>query len=425
MVHGHYGLMGGFAVDISDPSHNFHPEGHDKIILSRDDLLFFAENFPESIPNIPESEIRDKSKANGLAKFLVCIQAFWFCVQCTTRLAQGLSISLLELNTFAHALCTLLIYFLWWDKPLDIEEPTLLRGKKVVQSIAYISSVMTLPHFRIDSKYEIGLYSVTASYSGSSPESSSPELLDQKDQEYAAKFPVKEGYKRVYRGELIHNFSFDSPRNRNFSLRNFFLRNFYARNFSYYSSFVFVDISPAQQLHLQLCKGYYEESRPLSEEGRHKLTDRITDWVFLRETDVDSLLDLGGKTTKMGLQFVIGFWVAGLVYGSLHLTAWNASFNTYAQEVLWKTSALSISLSGFGLALWFAFGRLLRWLDGQMWGWLLSTLMLLYLGIGLLLLVHYIFSRVYLVVECFLSIPHLPTSVYEVPTWSQYFPHIG
>lgn len=49
--------------------------------------------------------------------------AIWFCAQCFTRFHQGLSISLLELNTFGHAICTLFTYVLWWHKPLDIEEP--------------------------------------------------------------------------------------------------------------------------------------------------------------------------------------------------------------------------------------------------------------------------------------------------------------
>lgn len=39
------------------------------------------------------------------------------------RFAQGLAISLLELNTFGHAACTLFIYIMWWHKPLDIAEP--------------------------------------------------------------------------------------------------------------------------------------------------------------------------------------------------------------------------------------------------------------------------------------------------------------
>ena len=37
------------------------------------------------IPNLSEEEIKSKSKANGLAKALVCIQALWFIAQCLTR----------------------------------------------------------------------------------------------------------------------------------------------------------------------------------------------------------------------------------------------------------------------------------------------------------------------------------------------------
>lgn len=40
-----------------------------------------------------------------------------------SRLGQRLGISLLELNTFVHALCTLVTYLAWWKKPLDVEDP--------------------------------------------------------------------------------------------------------------------------------------------------------------------------------------------------------------------------------------------------------------------------------------------------------------
>ena len=43
--------------------------------------------------------------------------------------AQRIPISLLELNTFAHAICALLIYFLWWEKPFEVDYPTLLDGE--------------------------------------------------------------------------------------------------------------------------------------------------------------------------------------------------------------------------------------------------------------------------------------------------------
>ena len=77
-----------------------------------------------SFMNISEQDIQDKSKADGLAKTLVCVQALWFCAQCISRVTQQLPITLLELNTFAHSICALLVYLLWWQKPLAIERAT-------------------------------------------------------------------------------------------------------------------------------------------------------------------------------------------------------------------------------------------------------------------------------------------------------------
>jgi hypothetical protein len=37
----------------------------------------------------------------------------------------------------------------------------------------------------------------------------------------------------------------------------------------------------------------------------------------------------------------------------------------------------------------------------------------------------YALARVYLVVECFINLVHLPDSAYLVPQWSQYVPHIS
>ena len=37
------------------------------------------------IPDLSEEEIKSKSKADGVAKALVCIQALWFIAQCLSR----------------------------------------------------------------------------------------------------------------------------------------------------------------------------------------------------------------------------------------------------------------------------------------------------------------------------------------------------
>ena len=37
-------------------------------------------------------------------------------------------ISPLELNTFGHAVLALLIYILWWEKPFDVEHPSIVES---------------------------------------------------------------------------------------------------------------------------------------------------------------------------------------------------------------------------------------------------------------------------------------------------------
>ena len=127
--------MGGYTLDISkDPQPRVWPEQVDRLTLSQKSVLACLGSKDDEVrgllPFVGEGEIRDKSKANSLAKAIVCIQAIWFCAQVIGRLAQRMPISLLELNTFAHALCALLIYILWWDKPLDIQEPTVIDAGK-------------------------------------------------------------------------------------------------------------------------------------------------------------------------------------------------------------------------------------------------------------------------------------------------------
>lgn len=118
-VHSFYAVMGGFVIDMRDSPvrKKYFPRSPKRYTLTPDNVLNVAKNQP-SVLNIPsKAELWDKSKANGLAKVVVCLQAIWFLAQFISRLSQGLSASLLELTTAAHALCGLLIYTLWWKKP--------------------------------------------------------------------------------------------------------------------------------------------------------------------------------------------------------------------------------------------------------------------------------------------------------------------
>lgn len=87
--------MGGlaFQIPISLPeSEGFLPaDFHRTWVIGPDtiSLLIRQGNACNALPNLSEEEMNSKSKANELAKSLVCIQALWFIAQCLTRRKPG------------------------------------------------------------------------------------------------------------------------------------------------------------------------------------------------------------------------------------------------------------------------------------------------------------------------------------------------
>ena len=158
LIHGFYIVMGGYAFDISkDPQPRLWPRKVNRLTPSPIAVLACLTSQDKDlravVPFLSEDEIWDKSKANGLAKAIVCIQALWFCAQCIIRLGQRMPISLLELNTFAHAICALLVYLLWWDKPLDVHEPTVIdvgqsEAARYICALAWSGPQAPVPHLQ-------------------------------------------------------------------------------------------------------------------------------------------------------------------------------------------------------------------------------------------------------------------------------------
>ena len=126
MRHSFYANMGGFVLQARDstpfPIHGLH-------------LIYLLKEGYLDLPTITSDEISDKSKANLLAKALVCLQTGWFVVQCFGRLAQGLPLTTLELVTISYVWCTWAIYAQWLKKPLDILVPTVLLTQASIAEI--------------------------------------------------------------------------------------------------------------------------------------------------------------------------------------------------------------------------------------------------------------------------------------------------
>jgi len=101
-------------------------------------LVYIMKHFPHIITNTPEETILDRAESSSLSKAVLIVQVGWFCTNCASRLFQGLPLSLLEVSTAAHAFCTLLTYFVWWSKPLNIATPTLLKDKDAQEVYALL-----------------------------------------------------------------------------------------------------------------------------------------------------------------------------------------------------------------------------------------------------------------------------------------------
>ena len=91
LVHGFYAIMGGLAIHIPDnlpENKSFLPSNNSETwFLTSHGVrhLLKQESTHDDLPDLSTEEIKSKSKASGLAKALVCIQALWFIAQCITR----------------------------------------------------------------------------------------------------------------------------------------------------------------------------------------------------------------------------------------------------------------------------------------------------------------------------------------------------
>ncbi|KAH9936607.1 uncharacterized protein B0H18DRAFT_1165244, partial [Fomitopsis serialis] len=149
MTHAFYATMGGFRLDVVDESGSHYlPAWQSEGIISPFGILFLMKHEPTLIPDISVADIWDKSKADGLAKALLIWQLLWFITNVGNRLGHGLPLSLLEVTTISHGLCTLWTYVLWWSKPLGVREATVITGAS--QLGAWMTMLTPLHRYMIE-----------------------------------------------------------------------------------------------------------------------------------------------------------------------------------------------------------------------------------------------------------------------------------
>ncbi|KAH6687885.1 hypothetical protein F5X68DRAFT_239360 [Plectosphaerella plurivora] len=157
ITYGFYVFMGGLTVDVSDMHNDFKT-----LTLSPFYVLKMARKLSDWKPFVvSDTTIQDKSKADTLAKLLVVLQVSWLFLQCVTRAGQGRPLTTLEVHTLVHAVCAMLMYGLWFNKPLDIRDATVVAVNRPEITDDLALELLRLPGSIAPSFGENGLRLIT------------------------------------------------------------------------------------------------------------------------------------------------------------------------------------------------------------------------------------------------------------------------
>ncbi|KAF9466986.1 hypothetical protein BDZ94DRAFT_1305846 [Collybia nuda] len=114
VTHGFFANMGGFAVQGDERYYLLKPKDL-RAYLDRGEI------------NLTEEQVQDRSKGDMFTKGFVVLQTTWFIIQVLTRAAAHLPITELEVSTLGFAILNGITYALWWNKPLDVQCPIILK----------------------------------------------------------------------------------------------------------------------------------------------------------------------------------------------------------------------------------------------------------------------------------------------------------
>lgn len=491
--------MGGFVIDVSD----MHPTMR-YLTLTPEGVLKLARR--GHFLRVYEWSIKDKSKADVLAKGLVCVQVFWLVVQCIARKASGYPISLLELHTFVHVICALMMYGLWFrvsllqfkfstrcanfaQKPLDVNEPTIVDTTAFQHSLAvgltweteYRDCSFTnksgpiklaaptarhLEGWLIRFKSEELLCPEESEVESENPDGSSTARNPLDENTIHIQYPGKEDVVKTLRtGQTLSNgigpgYLYRSNA-RDGSQPTYWIRGLRPSSES-------LTVCP---LRIDLTEKSIRrwERAGIARIKREELDTYINDsarslfpwnksdpdkWDFHRDSWMRSLnfpYKKPGSFNPFSSSELLNQWILATVllallfaYGGLHITAWNFQFPSSQEQILWRIASLNLIGTGaLGTILFFIWNR-----DGNHDSLdpprqatiaqggpirkcaeqtakffyravlLLSILLLIVLGIA------YLVSRIYIVLESFICIRHLPIGVYAVNPWTSYIPHL-
>jgi hypothetical protein len=417
--------MGGFMLYKGKTPIGVLTAEHMERLLSEGRIVF---------PDIDEDEIKDRSKGDGLSKFLVIVQTWWFIAQCITRKAEGLVITELELVTLAFAVLNAAMYFFWWSKPLNV-------------AIAVRVPLLEPPA----KEYTAAIETVFNQHPSNVDENTaSKEVADKKPPNAAMGVPISLHESQAkddtvvigtVANELPFNAIDENPASKEVIDETGSHAGKYSTSLSLVKSIFRVINLPA--IDPRPRNGDETDTESFTWPWDHDMIrgilgallspfraicrrvgdmaecDDVPEGHIRVPTFFASPIDDSQSAKSMMMMSIIG-----AIFGGIHLFGWNFVFPSHTETILWRISSTIITGVPAVAFITSSMRMLLRPSEPDfietfsLIGAVLS-LRVLRLGIPV-----YILARLSLLTDAFLTLRNLQPGAYALPEWTSFLPHV-
>lgn len=391
-IHGFFAIMGGFArYDDGEGPYVIDPDGLEDY-LQKDDITGEA--------------IMDRSKGDALSKGIAILQTGWFILQCIARKIQGLPVTELEVVTLAFAALNFAVYAFWWNKPLDVRVPFIVRDRdqlgnqKLSKGNSPEGFAWPVVRAEIMSILSAIVHMIRPTIDMISRLPDTTLRLISKVTKAAVQITRKLP-RTIGRGVvgMVNHRRQLQPQNGN-NIRVAVIASLIATYFPFAPRFV--PITPF--------------------------------WDMLGVDDADEVVE--PKTKRVStfycgtltasdrkVAFLLGLLFA-TIFGGLHCIGWSSKFPTPLEQSLWRisslvTTCLPPSGVGFIVILPLVFDRSTG-LTEKYRGWFATVI----LPIGVSLGAMYLFARIALLVIAFMSLRSPAPGAFHAVRWTTFIPHI-
>ena len=459
--------MGGFVVDVSHLHNTL-----SRLTISPKGAAFLARH-GHSL-QISDSTIRDKSKADILAKTLVCVQVGWTLVQTIARRIVGYPITLLEVHTLVHVACAVGIYGLWFQKPLDLRDPAWVDASEFEDLLALMlvrnygfGSRATAPN----QEESIPVKAVQHVYANGS-ESAYLHVYPECTEANPAVEPITSAEEQNSSSNSVRqpcNPSLSCSANPPTIVHHRVRSSNYSLGPSSHDPAVCTvtsgealpcGIGPAMTVQSiwskpddQLREGHMSISltrkdirrwnlaaQALKRTGEELYYDKSKSSVNYF-THYNHSIFLDRKGLQAGFYAYFRAWASGgliaaltvcMFYGAAHTTAWKFAFPTNVERLLWRVACVDTIGGVISLLAIFSIVVFLHEHDSKMLlraffareKGIMPLLYRMLIIVGVVNVPFFMLSRLYIIVETFISLRHVQWGVYATVNWTDYIPHL-